>query len=75
MAKTYKNYIDGNWVNAQTGELFENKNPANTDEVVGRFQKSGLRDVQKGGRVCAQGKKNVAGDPCAQTRRNPLPRG
>ena len=45
--KTWKNYIDGKWVAAQTGELFENINPANTSEVVGRFQRSGPRDVQK----------------------------
>jgi acyl-CoA reductase-like NAD-dependent aldehyde dehydrogenase len=41
----YKNYINGEWVKARTGELFENRNPANVDEVVGLFQKSSTEDV------------------------------
>ncbi len=43
--KVYKNYIGGEWVEASTGETFENRNPANWDEVVGVFQKSGKEDV------------------------------
>src|SRR5689334_4769781 len=45
-AKLYKNYIDGEWVEATTGETFENINPADTREVVGIFQKSGAADVE-----------------------------
>jgi acyl-CoA reductase-like NAD-dependent aldehyde dehydrogenase len=46
-AKTpvFKNYIDGEWVEASTGESFENRNPADTREVVGIFQKSAKQDV------------------------------
>jgi aldehyde dehydrogenase (NAD+) len=43
--KVYKNFIDGEWVEASTGETFENRNPADTREVVGIFQKSGKADV------------------------------
>ncbi len=43
--KTYKNFIDGEWVASQTGQTFENLNPADTREVVGVFQKSGKADV------------------------------
>ena len=43
--KTYKNFIDGEWVESSTGETFENRNPADTREVVGIFQKSGKDDV------------------------------
>jgi aldehyde dehydrogenase (NAD+) len=43
--KEYKNYIDGAWVNSRSGQLFENRNPANTDEVIGLFQKSTAEDV------------------------------
>ena len=32
---TFANYIDGEWV--EQGATFENRNPANTDEVVGLF--------------------------------------
>ncbi|MCP4569315.1 MAG: aldehyde dehydrogenase family protein [FCB group bacterium] len=44
-AKVYKNFINGEWVKSHTGETFKNINPANTDEVVGVFQKSDKRDV------------------------------
>jgi aldehyde dehydrogenase (NAD+) len=44
-AKIYKNLIDGEWVEASTGETFENLNPADTRDVVGIFQKSGAADV------------------------------
>ena len=39
--KVYKNFIDGEWVESSTGETFENRNPADTRDVVGIFQKSG----------------------------------
>ncbi len=45
-ATTYKNFIDGEWVVSSSGETFENRNPANTDEVVGIFQKSNAADVK-----------------------------
>ncbi len=41
----YKNYIGGEWVKSKTGETFENRNPANTEEVIGVFQKSSADDV------------------------------
>ena len=44
-SKVYKNFIDGEWVEASTGETFENRNPADTRDVVGVFQKSGKADV------------------------------
>jgi aldehyde dehydrogenase (NAD+) len=44
--KVYKNFIDGEWVEASTGETFENRNPADIRDVVGIFQKSGKTDVE-----------------------------
>jgi aldehyde dehydrogenase (NAD+) len=44
-AKVYKNFIDGEWVESSTGETFENRNPADTRDLVGIFQKSGKDDV------------------------------
>ncbi len=47
MAKKFKNFIDGKWVDAQSGKTFENRNPANWDEVVGEFPSSDKEDVSK----------------------------
>ena len=44
-ATVYKNLIDGEWVESNTGQTFENLNPADTREVVGIFQKSALRTM------------------------------
>src|SRR5947208_9608495 len=44
--KIYRNLFDGEWVEASTGETFENRNPADTRDVVGIFQKSGKADVE-----------------------------
>jgi alpha-ketoglutaric semialdehyde dehydrogenase len=38
----FQNYINGEWVG---GPTFENRNPANTDEVVGLFVKGSAADV------------------------------
>src|SRR2546428_6679842 len=43
--KIYRNFIDGEWVESSTGETFEDRNPADTRDVVGIFQKSGKAEV------------------------------
>ncbi|MCD4733894.1 aldehyde dehydrogenase family protein [bacterium] len=43
--KHFKNYIGGQWVESATGERYENRNPANTDDLIGTFCKSDARDV------------------------------
>jgi aldehyde dehydrogenase (NAD+) len=45
-ATLYDNYIDGRWTSSASGETFENRNPANTDDLIGVFQKSTRRDVE-----------------------------
>ncbi len=40
----YKNYINGKWVDARSGDEFERYNPA-TGELVGTFAKSDVSDV------------------------------
>src|SRR5213596_4181889 len=45
-AKIYRNFIDGEWVEASTGETFENRDPADTRDVIGIFQRSGKADVE-----------------------------
>jgi len=43
-AEIFRNYINGEYVDS---EYFENRNPANTDEVVGLFGKATAGDVAK----------------------------
>ena len=42
----YGNYIDGEWKPSASGETFENRNPANTDDLIGIFQHSNRKDVE-----------------------------
>jgi len=43
--KTYQNYIGGKWVPSESGEVFENINPADTRDVICRFPLSTSEDV------------------------------
>jgi len=45
-AKTYRNYIGGEWVDATSGETFESTNPA-TGELIGVFPKSTVEDTDR----------------------------
>jgi alpha-ketoglutaric semialdehyde dehydrogenase len=45
-ATTYKNLIDGEWVASRSGGTFENRNPANADDLIGLFQHSTAEDVK-----------------------------
>ena len=47
MTKEYKNYIAGEWCDAQSGKRFENRNPADWDELIGTFPDSNSDDVNK----------------------------
>ncbi len=42
---TYGNYIGGEWRPAASGKTFEDRNPANTDDLIGHFAASGAEDV------------------------------
>jgi aldehyde dehydrogenase (NAD+) len=44
-ATTYNNFINGRWTPSDSGQTFENRNPANTDDLIGLFQKSTGQDV------------------------------
>ena len=65
MAETYRNYIDGEWVAAASGETFADTNPARPGEVIGEFARSGEADV--GAAVAAASKAQK------QWRRTPAP--
>jgi alpha-ketoglutaric semialdehyde dehydrogenase len=43
--RIYKNFINGEWVDSRGGGAYENRNPANTDELVGMFVSSTSADV------------------------------
>jgi acyl-CoA reductase-like NAD-dependent aldehyde dehydrogenase len=42
---TFSNYIDGEW--AESGQKFENRNPANTDDLVALFSKGAAQDITR----------------------------
>ena len=43
--ETQHNLIGGKWVPAASGQTFENRNPADRDDLVGLYPKSGKADV------------------------------
>src|SRR5271163_1682409 len=43
--RIFKNFINGEWVETRSGKAYENRNPANTDELVGMFVSSTAEDV------------------------------
>jgi len=45
MPDLFKNYIDGQWVAARSGRTFENRNPANRNDVIGSYPASASEDV------------------------------
>jgi len=45
-AKTYKNYIGGEWVDSESGETFESVSPAD-GKTIGVFPKSGPEDADR----------------------------
>ncbi len=44
--KAFKNLINGQWVDASNGATFENRNPANTAEVIGTFPSATREDTR-----------------------------
>jgi len=64
--KTYGNYIGGQWVQSQSGEMFENLNPADTRDVIGRFPLSTSEDVNAA--------VNAAQEAFDRWRKTPAPR-
>lgn len=46
VSKLHHNFINGEWVEATGGNSYENRNPANTEEVIGTFAASASSDVE-----------------------------
>src|SRR4030081_2403364 len=45
--KKFNNFIAGKWVGPESEEYFENHNPADRDDVIGKFPLSDRRDVER----------------------------
>src|SRR6266513_1484237 len=44
--KKFNNFISGKWVAPESGEYFDNRNPADRGDVIGKFPLSYRRDVE-----------------------------
>ncbi|MDZ5811399.1 aldehyde dehydrogenase family protein [Halorubrum sp. AD140] len=66
MPTTYENYIDGEWRDSTSGETFQVRNPADTDEVVARFQKSRRVDVLEAIDVACDAQEDWAETPAPE---------
>ncbi len=43
--KAYKNFVNGEWLESRSGKAFENRNPADTNDLIGLFAESTEEDV------------------------------
>ncbi|HET9984815.1 MAG TPA: aldehyde dehydrogenase family protein [Longimicrobiales bacterium] len=55
MAKHFQNFVAGEWSAPTGGEYFENRNPADTDDVIGLFPLSGPDDLERAVASAKQG--------------------
>ncbi|HET7111535.1 MAG TPA: aldehyde dehydrogenase family protein, partial [Gemmatimonadales bacterium] len=55
MPKTFKNFINGEWCDPRSGAWFENRNPADTGDLIGRFPDSGAADIEAAVRSARRG--------------------
>src|SRR5881396_657294 len=46
MIKTYKNFINGQWVDSSSSKSVPNVNPANTDDIIGHAPQSTREEAQ-----------------------------
>lgn len=54
MATTFKNLIGDQWMVPSTRRYFDNRNPADTRDLIGRFPDSGAADVERAVRAAAE---------------------
>ena len=70
----YQNYIGGRWLPASSVETFDNRNPANTDDLIGRVPRSNACGC--GSRRCRRARRvsTLAARARAEARGDPVPR-
>jgi acyl-CoA reductase-like NAD-dependent aldehyde dehydrogenase len=54
MGQDFGNFINGEWVDAASGETFENLNPADRTQVLGHFARGGPEDIDRAVRAAAE---------------------
>lgn len=47
MSEKFQNFINGEWKDSSSGETFENRNPADTKDLIGNFPLSNKKDVDE----------------------------
>ena len=47
MSEKFQNFINGEWKDSSSGETFENRNPADTKDLIGNFPFSNKKDVDE----------------------------
>ena len=55
MTTTFQNFVSGAWTDSVSGERFENRNPADTRDLIGTFPKSGPADVDRAVQAAQRG--------------------
>ncbi len=55
MTTAFQNFVGGSWTDAASGERFENRNPADTRDLIGTFPKSGPADVDRAVQAAQRG--------------------
>ena len=55
MADRFRNWIGGRWVEPASGEYFENRNPADHDDLIGHWPRSGAADLDQAVASAARG--------------------
>lgn len=45
-AARYQNYIHGQWIDSESGDFFENRNPADPADLIGLFPRSTEKDLE-----------------------------
>ncbi len=63
MPEIYGNFIAGEWVKTSSGKVFDSINPANTEEVVARYQSSTAEDVKNAFDVAQKAQQTWAAIP------------
>jgi aldehyde dehydrogenase (NAD+) len=63
MPETFRNYVDGSWVESERGETFETVNPADAGEVVAEYQQSTREDAERAVSAAAAARDEWADTP------------
>src|SRR5713226_9286967 len=64
--QTFQNFIAGQWCDSKGGETFISTNPANTNEVIGYFQKSTIADIEAAVEAAVKAQSGWAATPAPE---------